>query len=77
MFALKGLCKWFDATKGFGFITVNEIDYFVHFKEIKMAGYKTLEAGQQVTFMAFKTERGWMAKDVILIKDGVASDNWG
>lgn len=47
-----GTVKWFNAQKGFGFIT-NEgtgEDVFVHFSAIKVDGYKTLEEGQKVTF---------------------------
>lgn len=47
-----GTVKWFNAQKGFGFIT-NEgtgEDVFVHFSAIKTDGYKTLEEGQKVTF---------------------------
>lgn len=47
-----GTVKWFNAQKGYGFITnegTNE-DVFVHFSAINVAGYKTLEEGQKVTF---------------------------
>ena len=47
----KGTVKWFNAEKGFGFISVpGEDDVFVHFSAIAMDGYKTLEEGQEVTF---------------------------
>ena len=48
----KGTVKWFNAQKGYGFIT-NETtgeDVFVHFSAIVSDGYKTLEEGQKVTF---------------------------
>lgn len=46
-----GRVKWFDAKKGYGFITGGDgMDYFVHWSEIQMPGYKTLEAGQAVEF---------------------------
>lgn len=47
-----GTVKWFNAQKGYGFIT-NEVtgeDVFVHFSAINSDGYKTLEEGQKVTF---------------------------
>lgn len=47
-----GTVKWFNAQKGYGFIT-NEgtgEDVFVHFSAINTDGYKTLEEGQKVTF---------------------------
>lgn len=47
-----GTVKWFNATKGFGFITNDNggDDVFVHFSSIVSDGYKTLEEGQKVTF---------------------------
>ena len=45
----KGTVKWFNAEKGFGFISVpGEDDVFVHFSAIQAEGYKTLEEGQEV-----------------------------
>ena len=48
----KGTVKWFNATKGYGFITNDETgeEVFVHFSGIVADGYKTLEDGQKVTF---------------------------
>lgn len=48
----KGTVKWFNSTKGFGFITNSETgeDVFVHFSGIVAEGFKTLEEGQSVTF---------------------------
>ncbi len=47
-----GTVKWFNAQKGFGFITDEETgkDVFVHFSSIVAKGYRTLEEGQKVTF---------------------------
>jgi len=47
-----GTVKWFNAQKGYGFITNESTgeDVFVHFSEIMSEGYKTLEEGQKVTF---------------------------
>jgi len=47
-----GTVKWFNATKGFGFILPNDggNDIFAHFSEIKMEGYKALKEGQVVEF---------------------------
>ncbi|TLM98001.1 MAG: cold-shock protein [Actinobacteria bacterium] len=47
----QGVVKWFNADKGYGFITQDEgEDLFVHFSEIQMDGFKTLDEGQPVTF---------------------------
>ena len=48
----KGTVKWFNATKGYGFITDSENgqEVFVHFSGIVANGFKTLEEGQKVTF---------------------------
>ena len=48
----KGKVKWFNNTKGYGFLNLNgdSEDYFVHYSSIEMDGYKSLKAGQAVTF---------------------------
>ena len=47
----EGTVKWFNPEKGYGFISQNDgEDLFVHFSEIKMSGFKTLNEGQKVTF---------------------------
>lgn len=55
----KGTVKWFNAQKGYGFIT-NEAgeDVFVHFSAINADGFKTLEEGQQVTFDTVSDDNG-------------------
>lgn len=47
-----GIVKWFNAEKGYGFISNDEggDDIFVHFSSIMVDGYKTLNEGQKVTF---------------------------
>ena len=49
---MTGIVKWFNADKGFGFITPDDgsKDVFVHFSAIQVDGFKTLEEGQKVTF---------------------------
>ncbi|MFA9378067.1 MAG: cold-shock protein [Lachnotalea sp.] len=62
----KGTVKWFNSTKGFGFITneANGEDLFVHFSGIATDGFKTLEDGQNVTFDITKGDRGLQATNV-------------
>ena len=62
----KGTVKWFNATKGYGFITNSENgeDVFVHFSGIVADGYKTLEEGQSVTFDITEGNRGPQATKV-------------
>jgi CspA family cold shock protein len=64
----KGTVKWFNAQKGFGFIT-NEAtgeDVFVHFSGIASDGFKSLEDGQKVTFEITDGKRGPQAVNVCL-----------
>ncbi|HWT74659.1 MAG TPA: cold-shock protein [Mobilitalea sp.] len=62
----KGTVKWFNAQKGFGFITNDNggEDVFVHFSGIASSGFKTLEEGQKVTFDLEKGQRGMQAINV-------------
>ena len=61
----KGTVKWFNAEKGFGFISVpGESDVFVHFSAINADGYKTLEEGQAVEFNVVEGAKGPQAADV-------------
>lgn len=62
----KGIVKWFNDKKGFGFVQSENKDYFVHFKEIKVDGFKTLKEGQAVSFEPSKGEKGLTAKNVTL-----------
>jgi CspA family cold shock protein len=64
----KGTVKWFNAQKGFGFITNNETgeDVFVHFSGIASEGYKSLEENQNVLFDITKGARGLQAVNVVL-----------
>ena len=64
-----GKVKWFNANKGFGFINRldDETDIFVHYTQIKQKGYKTLNTGDDVSFVMFETKNGLQAKDVYKI----------
>ena len=61
----KGTVKWFNATKGFGFITTEDgDDVFVHFSAIEGEGYKSLEEGQEVSYEVVDGERGKQAANI-------------
>ena len=65
---MKGSVKWFNAEKGFGFITTEEgNDVFVHYSQIQKDGFKTLEEGQEVEFNVVEGEKGLQAEDVVAI----------
>lgn len=65
---VKGTVKWFNATKGYGFISgENGEDVFVHYSAINVDGYKTLEEGQEVQFEISEGQKGPQATDVTLI----------
>jgi CspA family cold shock protein len=60
-----GTVKWFNAEKGYGFITREDgSDVFVHFSAIQGDGYKTLEEDQKVTFDVEQSDRGPQAVNV-------------
>ena len=63
----RGTVKWFNAQKGFGFITNDEggEDVFVHFSGIASDGFKTLEEGQAVAFDTTEGPRGLQAVNVV------------
>ncbi|MFB9758551.1 cold-shock protein [Ectobacillus funiculus] len=62
----QGTVKWFNAEKGYGFITVEGgEDIFVHFSAIQTDGFKTLEEGQRVSFDITEGNRGAQAANVV------------
>ena len=62
---MTGTVKWFNAEKGFGFISQeNGDDVFVHFSAIQGDGFKSLDEGQRVTFDLTKGPRGPQAENV-------------
>ncbi len=62
----EGTVKWFNADKGYGFITPESggEDLFVHFSAIQVQGYKSLDEGQRVSFEVTQGQKGPQASDV-------------
>lgn len=61
-----GTVKWFNETKGFGFIERESgPDVFAHFSAIQSSGYKTLAEGQQVEFEVTQGARGPQAENIV------------
>jgi len=66
---LFGEVKWFSNERGYGFLTkegTENEEFFVHFSSIDMEGFKTLKAGQKVSFVLKEEEKGVQAKEVQL-----------
>jgi len=62
---MNGTVKWFNADKGFGFITGEDgTDVFAHFSQINVDGFKTLEEGQAVTFDLAQGQKGPQAENI-------------
>lgn len=60
-----GTVKWFNDTKGFGFIArTNGEDVFVHHSAIQSNGFRSLQEGQNVQFDLVKGPKGWQAERV-------------
>ena len=61
-----GVVKWFNSSKGYGFITndANGEDVFVHFSAINGEGFKSLEEGQAVSYDLTEGARGMQAANV-------------
>jgi len=65
MFMKTGTVKWFNAEKGYGFISIpGEDDVFVHFSAIQTEGFKTLDEGQEVQFDVVQGAKGPQASNV-------------
>jgi len=61
----QGTVKWFNGTKGYGFISrQNGEDVFVHSSAIQSGGFKSLQEGQKVQFDVTKGPKGWQAENV-------------
>lgn len=65
---MKGTVKWFNAQKGFGFISDESgNDVFVHFSALQMDGFKVLEEGQEVEFDVIDGDKGPQAANVVTL----------
>ncbi|NLU35770.1 MAG: cold-shock protein [Clostridiales bacterium] len=64
----KGKVKWFNATKGFGFIEREDgSDIFVHYTAINAEGFRTLTEGQEVSFDVVEGDKGLQASNVQVV----------
>jgi CspA family cold shock protein len=61
-----GTVKWFNADKGYGFITPDDggADVFAHFSAIQSSGYRSLEEGQKVEFETTQGQKGPQAENI-------------
>ncbi len=66
-----GRVKWFNNAKGYGFILPDdsEEDYFAHYSSIQMEGYRTLKAGQPVSFETLQGPKGTHAINILPIDE--------
>ena len=65
---VQGTVKWFNGSKGFGFIEQDAGgDVFVHYTAINAEGYRNLEEGQRVEFVVTEGQKGPQAQDVTLL----------
>lgn len=65
----EGLVKWFNVSKGFGFVTRdNGEDVFVHFRSIRGRGHRSLQEGQRVKFGVVESAKGLQAEDVTIVR---------
>jgi len=66
---MNGFVKWFSEEKGFGFVSANNKDYFIHYKQIKVDGFKTLNPGDKVHFTPENSDRGPLATNLTVVND--------
>jgi CspA family cold shock protein len=65
-----GIVKWFNGSKGFGFISrEGKDDVFVHYSAIQIEGFKTLDEGQRVEFSVEQGPKGLQATNVVLAQE--------
>ncbi|MCH2072882.1 cold-shock protein [Acinetobacter pittii] len=65
-----GTVKWFNETKGFGFIAADEgKDIFAHFTDIQTQGFKVLLEGQRVEFTVIQGKKGPQASNIMILQN--------
>ena len=66
----KGKVKWFNDTKGYGFIQMEgqEKDIFVHYSSVKAEGFRTLNEGEVVEFELIESPKGLKAENVVRLQ---------
>ena len=64
-----GTVKWFNNARGYGFITRGEdsADVFVHYRNIRGDGFRSLNEGQHVEFQIQESDKGLQAEDVVCV----------
>ncbi|MDC0662029.1 cold shock domain-containing protein [Marinobacter sp. SS21] len=75
----QGKVKWFNNAKGYGFIIEDGCsdDLFAHFSSVQMEGYKTLKAGQAVTFDKKPSDKGIHAVNIVPVEQPAKRENSG
>ena len=64
---MTGTVKWFNGTKGFGFISAEDgTDVFAHYSQIQGDGYKTLNENDKVSFDIVESEKGPQASNIVV-----------
>ncbi len=66
----KGKVKWFNDTKGYGFIQIEgqDRDIFVHYSSVKAEGFRTLSEGEEVEFELVEGPKGLKAENVVRLQ---------
>lgn len=65
---MRGTTKWFNTQKGYGFIVGDDgAEYFVHYSQIKMDGFRTLDAGDVVEFDVRSEKKGLAAVNIVSV----------
>jgi CspA family cold shock protein len=74
---VSGALKWFDATRGFGFLIADQPDIgdvLIHFSVLQSFGRRTLPEGARIEALAMRGPRGWQATQIVAVDTAVATD---